>query len=354
VISGHRRHDRETEFSQYLKTMLLYVEHILPRSLRVWCNEVGLCICVCMCVYVCVSVCSAVIAVVVCGSVALSVAGACCCVCPAVFTVSATSSRSSTSQPPHLDDAAVARPLAAAAHHRLHCFCRRLGRLVIGTVLESDSSHEQSVLVVRVMMMMMMMQLMQLMLVSGDGIMSLHTCKLPDDDIILVSPRSSSAIFFDMSCYHKTHVTPAMLSSDIITSVTVHVVQLFNSRVTPLSNRSATLLCSMQLCHEHAVNADWSILVYATKFQCSACTVAYCDNAVGQNRAIKVQVWHWSYVCVDTDHSTRTAVIHHSFILLSESLHLQGADRAFFTSYAILLVLVKQVRPVFVGWDVKP
>ena len=34
---------------------------------------------------------------------------------------------------------------------------------------------------------------------------------------------------------------------------------------------------SVQLCRENVVNADWSILVYATKLQCATCTVAYCN-----------------------------------------------------------------------------
>jgi len=35
-------------------------------------------------------------------------------------------------------------------------------------------------------------------------------------------------------------------------------------------------LYSLQLCRENAVNADWSVLVYATKLQCATCTVANC------------------------------------------------------------------------------
>jgi len=44
--------------------------------------------------------------------------------------------------------------------------------------------------------------------------------------------------------------------------VTWRVAQLLNSRATPLPIRAA--LYSVQLCRENAVNADWSILVYAT------------------------------------------------------------------------------------------
>jgi len=42
-------------------------------------------------------------------------------------------------------------------------------------------------------------------------------------------------------------------------------------------------------------NADWSILVYATKLQCATCTVALTrDDVARQNRAIKLHVWHRS------------------------------------------------------------
>ena len=66
----------------------------------------------------------------------------------------------------------------------------------------------------------------------------------------------------------KTDVTPAILSRDFVAlrykmaSVTWRVAQLLNSRATPLPIRAA--LYSVQLRRENAVNADWSILVYAT------------------------------------------------------------------------------------------
>jgi len=63
------------------------------------------------------------------------------------------------------------------------------------------------------------------------------------------------------------------LSRDKIASVTWHVAQLFNSRATHSPNR-AVLYCVQHFC-ENAVNADWSILVYATKLQCATCKVAY-------------------------------------------------------------------------------
>jgi len=47
--------------------------------------------------------------------------------------------------------------------------------------------------------------------------------------------------------------------------VTWRVVQLLNRRTTPFPITAA--LYSVQLCRENAVNADWSVLVYATKLQ---------------------------------------------------------------------------------------
>jgi len=62
----------------------------------------------------------------------------------------------------------------------------------------------------------------------------------------------------------------AILSRNFIArqnpNVTWRVVQLLNSRATPFPIRAA--LYSVQLCRKNAVNADWSILVYATKLQC--------------------------------------------------------------------------------------
>ena len=73
----------------------------------------------------------------------------------------------------------------------------------------------------------------------------------------------------------------ATLRRDKIASVTWRVAQLFNSRTTffRIEQRSVhrAVLCSVQLCRENAVNADWSVLVYATKLQCATCTVAYCN-----------------------------------------------------------------------------
>jgi len=47
-------------------------------------------------------------------------------------------------------------------------------------------------------------------------------------------------------------------------------------------------------CREDAVNADWSILVYATKLQCATRQVTLAilsrDKVARQNRAIKSQV----------------------------------------------------------------
>jgi len=69
-----------------------------------------------------------------------------------------------------------------------------------------------------------------------------------------------------------------------------------NSRANPLPIRAA--LYFVQLCREKAVNADWSILVYATKLQCATLHVTLAilsrDKVARQNRAIKLQVWHQS------------------------------------------------------------
>jgi len=74
--------------------------------------------------------------------------------------------------------------------------------------------------------------------------------------------------------------------------MTWRVAQLLNSRATPFPIRAA--LYSVQLRREKAVNADWSVLVYATKLQCATRHVTLAilsrDIAERQNRAIKSQV----------------------------------------------------------------
>jgi len=54
------------------------------------------------------------------------------------------------------------------------------------------------------------------------------------------------------------------------------------------------VLYSVQLCRENAVNADWPILVDATKLQCATRHVTLAissrDKIAGQNRAMKSQV----------------------------------------------------------------
>jgi len=62
----------------------------------------------------------------------------------------------------------------------------------------------------------------------------------------------------------------ATLSRDKIAIVTCRVAQLLNSLATHFSIRAA--LYFVQICRENAVNADWSLLVHATK-------VAVCDTA---------------------------------------------------------------------------
>jgi len=71
----------------------------------------------------------------------------------------------------------------------------------------------------------------------------------------------------------------------------LRVAQLFNSRAT---RPSRAVLYSVQLCRENAVNADWSIFVYATKLQCATRSVILAimsrDKVARQNRAIKLHV----------------------------------------------------------------
>ena len=66
----------------------------------------------------------------------------------------------------------------------------------------------------------------------------------------------------------------------------------FIARQTAFPIRAA--LYSVQLCRENAVNADWSILVYATKLKCATRHVTLAilsrDKVARQNRAIKLQV----------------------------------------------------------------
>jgi len=67
-------------------------------------------------------------------------------------------------------------------------------------------------------------------------------------------------------------------------------------RVTSQQSRNSFSfsLCSVQLCRENAVKADWSIFVYATKLQCATCHVTlvilFRDKVARQNRVIKLQV----------------------------------------------------------------
>jgi len=69
----------------------------------------------------------------------------------------------------------------------------------------------------------------------------------------------------------------ATLLRDKIASVTWRVVQLLNSCKTPFPNRA--VLYSVQLRREKAVNAGWSVLVYAIKLLYATCTVAHCNFA---------------------------------------------------------------------------
>ena len=70
----------------------------------------------------------------------------------------------------------------------------------------------------------------------------------------------------------------ATLSRDKLASVTWRITQRCNSCATSFPIRA--VLCSVQLCRENAVNADWSILIYVTKLQCATCHYHTCDFVV--------------------------------------------------------------------------
>ena len=106
-------------------------------------------------------------------------------------------------------------------------------------------------------------------------------------------------LFYLLSLLHRCHTCNfitrfyrATLSCDEIASVTWRVAQLLKSRATHFPIRAA--LYSVQLCRKNAVNADWSILIYATKLQCATRHVTLAilshDKVARQNRAIKLQV----------------------------------------------------------------
>jgi len=103
------------------------------------------------------------------------------CTSARVLPVSAASSWFAASRPTCLDAAAVARPITAATHHRLHHVRRLLGRLVVGAVLDSGVGRQQSVLAVDDD-------------VIGQwwcwwwGRRSVHTSWQPDSDVVLMSP----------------------------------------------------------------------------------------------------------------------------------------------------------------------
>ena len=143
---------------------------------------------------------------------------------------------------------------------------------------------------------------------NGDSGTAAAACNAPDWSVSVTNPSpvrcGLSSKFFNhlfSTCVHldRCHTCDfiarfcrATLSRDEIASVTRRVAQLLNSRATPLPIKAA--LYSVQLCRENAVNADWSILVYATKLQCATRRVTLAissrDKVARQNRAIKSQV----------------------------------------------------------------
>ena len=81
----------------------------------------------------------------------------------------------------------------------------------------------------------------------------------------------------------KTDVTPAILSRKFIVQQNRKCDIMCHAN--PFPNK--TLLYSVQLCHENAVNVDWSILVLHDKVAVCNCILQLCC-------AIKLQVWHQS------------------------------------------------------------
>jgi len=83
----------------------------------------------------------------------------------------------------------------------------------------------------------------------------------------------------------KTNVIPMTLSRDF-------VLQLY--RVTKLQHATVHVAHCNFVAKTSTDEADWSVVIYATKSQCATCTVAYCkflrDKVARQNRAIKLQV----------------------------------------------------------------
>jgi len=99
----------------------------------------------------------------------------------------------------------------------------------------------------------------------------------------------------------KTDVTPAILSRDFVAqlyratkSQVWHGMSRNYLKVAQLFFRLSATLYSVQIRHENAVNADWSILVYATKLQCATRHVTLAilsrDKVAPQNHAIKLQL----------------------------------------------------------------
>jgi len=89
------------------------------------------------------------------------------------------------------------------------------------------------------------------------------------------------------TCNFIARFCRATLSRDKIARVTWRVVQFLNSLATFFPIRAP--LYSVQLPHENAVNADWSILVYA-----KSCSVRHSMSHLRFCRSIKLQVWHRS------------------------------------------------------------
>jgi len=113
------------------------------------------------------------------------------------------------------------------------------------------------------------------------------------------------------TCNFVARFCRATLSRDKIASVTWRVAQFLDSRATAFPIRAA--LYSVQLCRKTAVNADWSIPVYATnlKYATRHVTLAILssDKIARRNLSIKLQVWHRFHVSYSAKYDCNNTVL---------------------------------------------
>jgi len=116
------------------------------------CVSVSLCVslsvCLCLCVYVSMSVCLCTgVAVTTCCSVVLSSTRTCRHISAVLFIVSTPTCWPTCSQSTCLHSPAVTSQILTTARHHFHHIFRRLGGLVLSTILDSVVSRRQYVLV---------------------------------------------------------------------------------------------------------------------------------------------------------------------------------------------------------------